>query len=243
MSLIAGGMGTLALTMQTASDHCRGQTLGAQHGRMLSARIRTAVERATASESFPGCAVFSEAVGNYTFPETLVIWSPPTAAAAPNGLPRVNELVVYCPDPTQPNRLLEIRDPSNTNAVPGLSSTSAWHALLTNLKTGNSAQRTVLSNLLHTANASDSAVVALRGCIRFHTILAPTAAQFSSYRSGSDSWGDLDWPLHIYGARSGMRQVVCQFELQLDPGNSSAAASQASVPCFGSAVFHYPLAR
>ena len=244
MTMIAGGMGTLAMTMQTANNHCQSQNMAAQHARMVDARIQDAVRKATASESFPGCVAFSETVGSYTYPDTLVIWRPTAAAVDSAGLPRVKELLVYCPDPNTSNCLLEIRDPNNNATVPALSSTSSWTTLLTSLKTGNTAQRTKLSTLLRVANAASSGAAKRRGCVRFNVSLIPSATQWASYRAGTSDWDELVWPLDIFGSESGQRQVLCQSELQYDGSSATpSSAQQTPVPHFGSATFVYPLAR
>lgn len=263
LTLIAGSMGTLALTVQTASDHCQSQNTAAQHARVAGSRIQAAVAGATASEAFPGCAVFSESVGSYTFPDTLVVWRPATVAVDPQGLPRVSELVVYCPDPVAPNRLLEIRKANDASMVPALSNAAAWQTLLASLKTGSGATRTALSQLLRTASTSSTNVSSgtssggtsssgtssgsgtnLRGCVRFNLLMAPNSSEWANYRAGTVAWGDLAWPLNLYGSQTGMRRVACQWEIQFD-GSSAAVNPTAlpSVPSFGSATVSYLLNR
>ena len=249
MTLIAGGMGTLAMTMQTANDHCHSQNVAAQHGRVVSARIQAAVRGATASEAFPGCVAFDETIGSYSFPDTLVVWRPLTIAADPTGRPRVSELLLFCPDPEEPTRLLEIRDPSDASQAPLLTNTVAWDTLLADLKSDPNAERVEISDLLRTGNptgpnGTETRRADLRACVRFNVILAPSAAQWTNYRAGTVTWQALNWPLDLYGNRSGTRQVTCQFELQFDPTSAAATdAQQSIVPCFGSATLTYQLAK
>jgi hypothetical protein len=140
--------------------------------------------------------------------------------------------------------LLEIRKTSDSSVVPALSSTSSWQTLLTGMKTGAGATRTELSKLLRVADATNGGSPNLRGCVRFNLLMAPSAAEWTNYRAGSAAWGDLAWPLNLYGRQTGMRKVACQWEIQFD--GSSAAANQTAqppVPCFGSATVSYLLSR
>src|SRR4051794_5158388 len=92
MLLIAGATRTLAMTAHTANGFCQGQTACAQHGRVIMGRIERAVQTAFANESFPGIFIVSEQSGGSTLPSTLVVWSPPSTAANPSGLPLISEI-------------------------------------------------------------------------------------------------------------------------------------------------------
>jgi prepilin-type N-terminal cleavage/methylation domain-containing protein len=242
MAMIAGALSTLAMAVQGASGYCQGQTTAAQHGRVLNQRIEQAVFAGHATEQFPGCVVFSERVGGYDFPDTLVVWQPQNGTPAnTNGRPQVRELVVFCPNPQDRTQLLELRNPSNTTTAPLLTSTSAWTTLLNNLK-ANAPSRVVLTNRLRVAstNTSGSTSTNQRAAVRFNVLLAPDEGQWSQYKAGQRAWNDLDWPLDVYGSRVGLQTVVCQWEIQVQTGDEGA---QAALPFFGSAALTSELRR
>jgi hypothetical protein len=239
MTMLVGGMGTLVMAVHSTNEHCRGQALAAQHARVALDRIQRAVRSAEASEQFPGCLVQSVSTGGSTFPETLVVWSPLTAAADPQGLPRVNELLVYCPDPANPSRLVELRDPSDSSTCPAIDDVAAWASLVESLKSGNATEMVELSNRLRTAQTSGSDDP--RGCVRFQILMSPSAAEWADYRAAALTWQELSWPLDAYSSRTGIRRIVCQTELQIVPGDS--AAGQSALPFYGSATLNDELVR
>ena len=247
MLLIAGATGTLAMTAHSANGFCQGQTACAQHGRVIMNRIERAVQAAVANESFPGVLIVSEQSGGSTLPSTLVVWSPTATAANPSGLPLISEIVVFSPDPSHPNQLLEIRSPTEATAVPAASDTTGWQTLTDRLKTSASTTKIVLTDRLKTVPVSgtysDSAAATdLRGVVRFRRFMAPTDTEWSQYRAATKTWVNLNWPTDSYRTSSGTRVVACQTELHLVPG-SMAAATFTVVPFFGSASLTYELSR
>jgi prepilin-type N-terminal cleavage/methylation domain-containing protein len=240
LALIAASLGGVASAVRTSNAYCTGHTQAAQHARVTLARLESNIGSVVANENFPGCRVFSSTVSGSTFPDTVVIWKPLTTAVAPTGLPRVNELVLYTYNPSAANELIEIRDTTNTAAAPTAASTSAWTTLVSNLKSSNSATRTVLTTRLHTAQPAVG--VAARGAVRFLMLAAPTDTQWASYRAGTTAWDAIDWPLDRYGSSSGSRMVALQIELQMDASDGTVAAGNV-LPFFGSASYSYQLSR
>jgi Tfp pilus assembly protein PilW len=240
MAMLAGGMGTLVMTVHSTNDYCRGQAIAAQHARVTLDRIDRAVRLAHTSESFPGCLVVSESASGYDFPDTLVVWSPIGAAADPNGLPRAAELAIYCPDPALPQRLIELRDAGNTSVCPPLTNVAGWATLVDSLKSSASATKVELTDRVRTASTSGGSGD-LRACVRFRASLTPSASDWTAYKAGTLAWKDVSWPLDYYSTQTGMRRVVCQTELQVLPSDASAA--QVAVPFFGSATLTYELSR
>ena len=72
------------------------------------------VSQATASEQFPGFLVVASTQGTSRYPDALVVWRPAVAPANPTGLPRFNELIVYCPGAATPSAFLEITNSADT---------------------------------------------------------------------------------------------------------------------------------
>ncbi len=247
MVLIAGGMGSLAMTAHSANSYSRGRIVAAQHARVALDRIEQAIDRAVASEQFPVCLVVTEQIGSEELPQTLVVWSPETSAVDPAGLPRVNELVVFAPDPAQPGRLVEFRSPSDGSTAPAPADIAAWRTLTDGIKASQASEKIVVTDRLRTAPLSgpwSPALTAseLRGALRFRRLMAPTEQQWAEYKAGTRSWSAVAWPLDSFRPTSGTRAVACQTELQIVSGDMASAAATA-VPFFGSALRTYELAR
>lgn len=246
MVMIVGAMSMLAMTVHSANDHCQGQTRAAQHGRVTIELIGRTVSGATASEQFPGCLVVTEDVGSWEMKDTLFVWSPETVAVDPAGLPRIEELVLFTPDPAQPNHLLMIRSPGDSGVAPAVSDVSAWRTLAAALRTDAGAERVVLTDRLRTGaiveQAGEPQAADLRGCLRFTRLIAPSEEEWQDYRNGDKDWEDLAWALDAYSSLAGTRRVACQVELQIVPNEAETAAVTA-VPFFGSAGLSYELSR
>lgn len=249
MAILASTLAALATTVQVASQQQMGSGLALQHGQVAIQRIERAIQEATTSELFPGFIVVSESVAGSTFPDTLAVWKPTGAPAAPDGLPRVNELVVFTPMYQDPTRLIELRNSSDTSEVPALSDNAAWQSVISMMKksaiSGFDSTAPVLTDLMRAATATDAAgnSSGRRGCIRFEQMLRPSAAEWQAYQRGSTSWDRLPWVQGIYGASSGQRQSLCRIELQLRPGDIDSHDKQIAIPFFGSAAIYYRLER
>jgi hypothetical protein len=243
MVMIVGAMSMLAMTVHSANDHCQGQSLAAQHGRVVLDHLSRTISSATASEDFPGFLVITEEVSSWQFPDTLAVWLPEGAAADPDGLPRVSEIVLFTPDPAQANCLMRIRQPGNTAIVPSASNLSAWRTLAAAMRTDPAAERDTLTDCLRTgALVEGGGEGNVRGCIRFLRLMAPSDAEWADYHGGDLNWDELAWPLDAYSSVTGTRRVVCQIELHISPDAGETAAATV-VPFFGSAGIHYDLSR
>ena len=237
MAMLTIGMGSLVMTVHATNAYCRGQAIAAQHARVTLDRLDRAVRQARGNREFPGCLVVSQTAGGFDFPDTLVVWSPTGAPAAPLGLPRVSELVLYCPDSANPARLVELRAPGNTNPCPDPADEAGWLALVSAIRSSAQSEKTELTSRLRTAAASGNE---LRGCLRFEILMSPSASDWSQYRAGTLGFKDMDWPLDYYSTQTGIRRVVVQTELQIMPGDESDALA---VPFFGSATLTYELVK
>jgi len=242
MSIVAGTLGMLARGVRISSDYSIGYSTATQHARVTMERINRMVNEGLANESFPGAAVFADTVNGWTFPDTLVVWHPPTTAANPTGLPLFSELVVYCPSPSVPNQLLEITSPSDTRTVPALSNTAAWKTELTTLKTGSTSNKVLLSDLVRVA-AVTTGGGNTRGAVRFVVAQRPSATQWSGYRAGSVLWANINWPQTLYGMQGGLAQTWVRTEIQLMTSSTAVSDSKAQqvLPFFGSAAIYYDL--
>lgn len=243
--MVVGAMGGLARTVQQGFEYSEGYGVATQHARVVLDRIAQNICQAMANEQFPGCLVVAETVNAYRYPDTLVIWRPTGTAAAPSGLPRYCELVIYCPHPTIPNQFVEMTAPSDTRTVPAVTDLATWQTQLAALKRATTTKTVVLSTLLRSCSTSvDGGASTLRGDARFETRLRPSATDWANYKAGTVTWANLPWVQGVYGSQAGLRQVWVRMELQLMPGvdwvESNTAAAQA-IPYFGSAALYYNL--
>lgn len=241
MVIVMGSLGAMAKAVNEGALY--GETYGTatQHARVAMERIGASVRGATTSNEFPGILVIEESVGGWTFPDILVVWHPDAAPADPDGLPRVNELRIYAPNPTAPNELMEVRFPADAREVPSPGDKAAWLAEAANMKSSNSGVRTVLTPLLRTAQVS-SLAISERGAVRFAVRYRPSETEMASFRTGVTGWDDLAWPQGIYTSNVGMRQAWVQIELQLVPRSTSvsvASSDKAAIPFLGSASRFY----
>ncbi len=237
MVMVMGSLGAMAKAVNEGALY--GETYGTatQHARVSMERISASVRGATTSDDFPGLLVVEETVGGWGFPDTLVVWHPDGVAADPDGLPRVNELRVYCPNPEAPNELLEVTIPSDTRTVPSPSDKTAWRATIATLKSSASGVPTVLTNMLRTARVN-AAETSGRGAVRFTARYRPDEEEMADFAAGSSDWDELAWPQGIYTDNVGLRQVWLRMELQLVPGSTSVGArssDETAIPFLGSA--------
>jgi hypothetical protein len=245
LTLIAGALAALASAVQIASQHNDGIGRALQHGRIAVERIQRALNEAPASNEFPGFLVIEEQLGTWRFPDTLVVWRPSGQPVDPDGRPRVDELVVFCPDADSPNRLLEITQPADARETPCVDDLTAWRDLIAALRVSPTARRVPLTDLLRTAMPTGIAgqTAAPRGAVRFHMRLRPSDTEWHDFVDGTLAWSDLAWAQGIHGTNSGLRQSWCRIELQLTADHVQDDSVEAAIPFFGSGALYYSLQR
>jgi hypothetical protein len=244
MLLVVGALAALTRTAQQSFTYNEGRAEAAQHARVTMERIERMARESTANEQFPGFLVVAETVATWRFPDVLVVWHPGDAAANPAGLPRFCELVIYCPDRSQPNRLVEITVPNDTRTVPAVSDQSRWQSEIAAIRGGTSAQTAVLTDLMRTCAVPESTTTPLRGAVRFETRLRPSDSDWARYKAGTLAWKQLPWAQGISGGKTGLRQAWVRMEIQLMPGDGVLAQDPASyqpIAFFGSAACYYDM--
>ena len=253
MSIIALAMGGMAMSVRQTTDYTQGRGAAMQHGRVALERINRLVSGAYTAPSHPGAVVVYDLIGAYRFPDTLLVWRPAGDPANPSGPPLMSEVVIVCPDPAAPSQLVEITAPTDSRQVPFDASTlntTAWRNALVAIKTANTSQKTVLTDLLRTAsatsNGSTSGTGSLRGAVRFECELHPTAAEWTAYKAGTLAWSNMAWAQSLYNtnALTGLRQVWVRSELQLMPDDMQGqqdTTGQRVIPFFGSTALYYTL--
>jgi hypothetical protein len=235
--MVMGSLGAMAKAVNEGASYGESYGTATQHARVAIERIGASVRGATTSDSFPGLLVLEETVDGWGFPDTVVVWYPEGVAVDPKGLPRMNELRVYCPNPDAPNELLELTLPDDSRVAPPPGDRAAWLAETADMKNSQAAVRTILTNMLRTATVSASEW-SRRGAVRFAARYRPDEAEMASHAAGTANWKDLAWPQGICTEGVGMRQVWLSMELQLVPASTSSSvrsSDQTAIPYLGSA--------
>lgn len=241
MVIVVGTLGALSKGVQDGFQYTEGRGLATQHARVVLGRIAQTVREATANEQFPGVIVLSETVGAWRFPDTLVVWHPDGDPADADGLPRYNELIIYCPNLSAPNQLVEITVPTDTRTVPPVENPAQWATEIEAIKRASSSRVIVLTELMRTGSAADSMATSWRGAVRFETRLRPSQNEWGEYQKNNLGWDELSWVQGIYGSQTGLQQVWLRTELQLTAGGMANAAGGQYVPFLGSAALYYEM--
>jgi hypothetical protein len=238
LSFTVAALGMMSRAVEISSEYNQGYGTATQHARVTFDRLDRATNQAYSNSSWPGVWVTEDTAGTYNFPDTLVVWRPSGTPTNPQGAPVVSELVLFCPNPSATNQLLEITLPGDSRTLPSPSNTATFKSFIDGLKTASGANTVLLTNLIHTATVSGFAQP--RAAVRFVVTLSPTDAQMATYPSVQ--WENLPWPQGICSPTMGLRQVWVRTELQLMPGGTwtvTNTAGEQAVPYFGSSAFCY----
>jgi prepilin-type N-terminal cleavage/methylation domain-containing protein len=239
MALFAAVISALALAVQQNSAHNAGVGTVTQHARVSLQRIERAVSESTANEHFPGCVAFGETIGSWEIPDTLVVWRGDIPVANPGGRPLVSELVIYCPDPYSPNRLLEITAPDFPVPAPPLTNGTEWAMYMSTIKYGDWGNVTELTDQLRAASVDRGHGQC--GAVRFDVTSRPSDQEWANYQGGSLAWEDLTWAQGIHSQQTGLRQTRCGIELQLTIEDGDESSEGIVLPFVGSASKYYAL--
>ncbi|HUT95195.1 MAG TPA: hypothetical protein VMY37_37425 [Thermoguttaceae bacterium] len=238
MVMVIGALGGITKAVQLSFEYNQGHGDATQHARVVLERICRTARDATANETFPGLVVLAEEAGSWRFPDTLLVWHPDGDPVSPDGSPRLDELVIYCPNANAPGTLVEI----TTSDTAELSEDEATRAAqIEAIKRSNTSDVTTLTSLLRTGAVDDGGGGELRGAVRFETLLRPSEA---GWKDTSIAWEDLPWVQGIYGSGTGLRQAWVRIEIQLmtgDPPAAGAVDRRQAIPFFGSAALYYTM--
>lgn len=247
MAIVATALAALANAVYLGAEYSGGHGEAVQNARVTLERITRLASEATTSPRFPGMIVVAAEQNAHSFPDTLVIWHPTTTPLDPAGLPRFNELAIYCPDADRPNELIELTAPGDTRTVPEYTDLNDWAEEIEALKASSTARRVILTSLVRTASAdATGSATNLRACVRFNVRYRPSDADLAKYEADEVSWEELPWVQNIYSHSLGLRQVWLRIELQLMPGSQAkddTDGGQTAIPFFDSASVHYTLKK
>lgn len=244
LGITAGTLTALALAVQQGTTYSQDYSTSTQHGRVALERITRAVSGATATDAYPGAVVVYDLLGTWRFPDTLVVWRPNGAPANPSGPPLASELVMFCPDPVNPNQLLEVTMPGDGTPVPlndASLNTPIWRTQIKTWASAASSNKVLLTDLVRAAQYDSNTN---RAAIRFETDMHPTSSEWSACQAQPTLWSSLNWPQGLGGAQAGLRQVSVRVELQLLPNSFKGQLdpqAQQTVPFLASAAFSYAL--
>jgi prepilin-type N-terminal cleavage/methylation domain-containing protein len=246
LGITAGALTGLALSVQQGTTYSQDYSTATQHARVALERISRTVRQAYAAGAYPGAVVVYDAVGAWQFPDTLVVWHPNGAPVNAGGPPLLSEVVIYCPDPANPNRLLEVTVPGNSSPIPlnaASLNTAGWRAQIKGFASGGGANQVLLTDLVRPAQLDANT---LRAAVRFAADMHPTDSEWTACQAQPSLWSSLGWPQGLGGAQTGLRQVAIRVELQLLPASLAGQTdpqAQQTVPFLGSAAFSYVLAH
>lgn len=234
--LIIVGIATFVTLAENSFAIGRRSSEAIQIARTCFLQIENTLSKVWANELFPGAIVVPQSVGGDTLPETLVVWCPPAKKPRnPDGLPYLEELVVFGVNDSRPNELRRYRFPNSNLIAPPPSQVTAWQALISTLKTQSPGESEVLTDRLRTF------VVNGRVCggIRFRVDLAPSE---NEWNDTSIAWNKLSWPQNLFSSNRGVRRVSVHTEVQLRKVDSGEVTQQTDSYAFWHAyAFHYPL--
>ena len=237
VGMIGVAMATLSTAAHMSNTYVQDTGDAIQHARVAIERIRQAVREAHASDDFPGFVVVENDVVSWTFYDTLAVWKPTGSATDPDGLPTVEELVLFTFDSSDPTRLLEITLPGDTSTVPVATDTSGWTNLIASMKADADVVEVELTDMLDCGKLAGQQ----RGVLQFSAVHHPSESEWADYVAGNTNFEDLPWVLDIHSASSGLRQSRVSFDFQLQSDRTATATSATVIPFFGSAAIYYEM--
>ncbi len=239
MAMIVGAMAVMAMGVEQTAKYQFAMEDAHQHARVALERIQNAFNGAAATSTDPPAAVLADVSGAYTFPETLVVWK---ADANADTFPQVNELVVFCANPSDPKQLWEMTNSSDTRTI-SMANSAALQTLVAALKANGATKKTVLTSLMRSCTSHD--LGAPKPAVRFDVAMRPSQTEWTQYQATTLAWENLSWAQGIYGTQRGLRQVRLTCELQMLPDDGEGATSPDSftVPFLGSAAMYYEMKK
>lgn len=244
-SILALVLGGVTSAVWAARQHVEGVEDATVQAEAALERIRymishTGVYKSGSQPVTDGLAVVNRSAGLESLPEVLVVWSGGrsggmAAQGLKTQLPKVNELVFYLPQPSNPRVLVEMMIPGNATTIDFRS--ASFESTVLTLISGGGTETVPICDRLRVASVSGSP----RGALWFAVLRSPDAAALSA-TPGTSEWNALTWPQGIVNSSSGCRQATVQMELQVETRAYTAPGSGTSptaIPFFGSASIRY----
>lgn len=244
-SLLAIVMGGVTSAVQTAREHVEGVEEATMQAEAAIERIRYMVSNVgtyeiTGQPVTAGIAVVNRTANLALVPDVLVIWSGGrngnmAAEGLQTALPKVNELVMYLPDPDSPDTLVEVVIPANSTPIDFRA--AGFESTIQTLLISGGLDKAPLSKRLRTVDLGGS----LWGLAWFDVTQTPNESALA-VTPGTSEWNELPWAQGIVSSTSGCRQLTVRVELQLQTRTydiSGVDSSATSIPFFGSASYRY----
>lgn len=249
LSIVLGG---LMLAVRTAHEHSTGLETSTTQATAASDRIRYMVAEAGVYQlpgepTTAGLAVVHHRTSAGDLPDVLVVWSGGRSGGmAGQGvlarLPRVEELVIYCPDPQDAAGLVEITVPGDSSDVDFRSAGFA-KTILSLIASAQVETVLICDRIRPTALGAFGGFPAEEvGNVRFTLEWTPDEAEIDSTAPGSAEWYALPWAQGIVAGDSGLRQANVCMEFQVESRAYEArptGTNWAAVPYFASASHRY----
>lgn len=236
--VLIAGVVTLAKVAEDTFQTANTAIEDVQVWKTVTRRIDRAIRRCYANEQFPGAIVVSRTAEGFTFPETLVVWTPINGKPIdPAGRPRLKELVFFMPAGQAANELREYTLPDSQALAPALEDVTGWRSLVAQIRTNSALPSILLTNRLRYFSFGSEKL----GAIRFYLEMAPSIEE---WKSSSLSWEDLSWPQGLFAPDRGQRRVRIRVEIQLAPSPSTTEFEAPYCRTFiGSLSFYYSLRK
>lgn len=249
-ALVVVSLSGLLLAVQNAWTVSKNYHDVGLHGRAILDRINWMVAQAgtyriNGGPVRLGLSVISRSVDGVALPETLVVWSGGRSGGIQEkrqpaiSLPKVNELIIYTPDPSTPNNLVEIQIASNSSTIDfaDVNFATTIQSLIAGSASGDQLK---LTDRLRTCRITEFG--SLLGNLRFELLQVPSDEQVTTTTIGSDQWYALPWAQGMGFSRGGLRTAAVRLEIQLETVQGSVfvgASSPTTIPILGSASLRY----
>lgn len=264
-SMLSVVLGGLIMAVQTARQHTEGVEEATMQAEAALSRMKLMVSEAGVYDvdgepTTLGVKVVAHDWYGLDFRDVLVVWSGgqdggQAAAGLQRRLPRIQELVVYAPDPDNVRRFVEFSFPESDadfSATIDFRAADFNDEILALIESAD-VRKTVLCDRLRRAElpGSDSTGPVTLGGVRFELRQTPADEELAAVAAIGDEdeqqqvWNALQWAQGIAAGeqdQQGLRQATLRFELQISQRGVPTGdfdLPEQFIPFFGSASYRY----
>lgn len=220
VAMMTAALGSLVYASTGAATRVTAVRQTQHHGRRCSERLQKLIRSAHSGRTFPGAMIVKSTSDGRSFFDVLALWISTTGSPeAPNGRPRVREILFIGPSPAAPSKLMQFRRMSDDWA-PSWNDAAGWTALARSVCNDPSATTEVWTDLVHTASFGNTT----RGNVHFSRSATPSLQEWQDYLDGTRTWNQLNWSGYGGGSSTGVRVTNIRFEMQLKAPTEQGAA-------------------